>query len=501
MTAQSGDEIVRSLYKAALACSEHQDPALANALHIPTSLDEAITLAAKNNKVVIVTGNPGDGKTHLIRHVRGALGKKVHVNEDANQHDDIELAQIIDKAVSSRNGLVLAINEGVLLNICEHAKTKSAWARPVLDAILKPYVYDKDDPSGSDQIVMLDLNLRNNLSSHIVDEALKRVTALVDKKGPLADNAARLNATSTRERVTALLDAVGRTGFHATMRDLLGFLAYLVAGSDLEDPNSVQPYYINAFQGGVGPLFDRVREFDPIYSPTPFLDDRLYMAEDAPKDWNYWPADEVRVGEVLSSFEQRKRRAYFEHKDGAAILRAERDDVGRLFSQLRRLEQAPEQIAIRLLNRFFESKDSDTTSLTLWVSHQFSARAIRYVVSRQAVPSYELEIMVPRLSRGLSAAFKDHYPDHVILKHKKMPLADGIVIDRRLLSMLVAGDRQSGTGSRSLEAFTKIAAFYDRLARVNTGAQSIVQILRLDTMAKARIGVNVEEASYYVPGG
>jgi hypothetical protein len=89
----------------------------------------------------------------------------------------------------------------------------------------------------------------------------------------------------------------------------------------------------------------------------------------------------------------------------------------------------------------------------------------------------------------------------VILKHKQMTLADGLVVDRRLVSMLVAGDRHSGTGNRSLEAFTKIAAFYDRLARANTGAQSIVQVLRLDTMAKARIGVNVAEATYYVPGG
>jgi hypothetical protein len=496
-----GDDLVRSLYKATLSCADHQDPEFARALHISTPLDDAIVLAAQKKKVVIITGNPGDGKTHLIRHIRKDLSGRVEVNEDANQYDDADLTRAIDKAVAARMPLVVAINEGVLLNVCERAKAKFAWARPIRDLILKPYVYDADEIRGHDQIVMLDLNLRNNLAPNTVQQALKKVAALADAVGPLADNAQRLTNPTTLKRVTDLLDAVGKTGFHATMRDLLGFLAYLVAGADQDDPEEVRPYFVNAFDGGVGPLFERVREFDPVLSPAPFLDDQLFMAEDRPEEWAYQPPDETRISGDLDSFNRRKRRAYFEHIRGGAILRSERDDIARHFGQLRRVDQSPEQVAIRLLNRFFESKDGDTANLVLWFSHQYSAKAVRYVVSRQAVPAFELEIKVPRLPDSLSDAFKDHYPDHVILRHKQMPLNDGLVIDRRLVSMLVTGDRYAGTGSRSLEAFTKIAAFYDRLARRANGAQAIVQILRLDNMTKTRIGVNVADAVYYVPGG
>jgi hypothetical protein len=497
-----GDDIVRSLYKSSASCADHHDAVFLKGLHIQTAIDDAITLAARQNKIVIVTGNPGDGKTHLIRRVQDDFPAKARVNEDANQREDKALIKEIDDAYQSKNPFVLAINEGVLLSICEQARTKSVWAKDVIQAILRPYIYDDEVMQSDSRLLVLDLNLRNNLARDIVRQAIEKVVSLADKTGALADNAARLKNALVVERMIALLDAVGRTGYHATMRDLLGFIAYLLCGGEEEpDAERPRPYYVNAFVGGIGRLFERVRAFDPLASPVPFLDDRLYMCLDEDNEWILDLPSERREKENIDLFKARKRRAYFEHTAGDSILRVERSDVDKTFANLNRFEQAPEHVAIRLLNRFFECKEPGNDNLTLWVGHQYWAKPLRYVASRDSVSSNDLVVRVPRLPRHLAQAFSDHYPDHVILIHRSAKdLGDGLVINRGMVAMLLAGDRTSGVGARNTEALAKIASFYDRLAKLST-AQNIVQILRLDNAEKVRIGVQVDTRAYFIPGG
>jgi hypothetical protein len=503
MTKVSGGDIVRSMYKSSSSCADHHDAAFLKDLHIHTAIDDAILLAVRQNKIVIITGNPGDGKTHLIRRVQqDEFPAKARVNEDANQRDDRALIKEIDDAYASKHAFVLAINEGVLLSICEQATTKSVWAKDVIRAILCPYVYGDERPQTDQRFLILDLNLRNNLARDIVRQAIEKVVALADKKSALAKNAARLKQPVVVKRLIALLDAVGRTGYHATMRDLFGFIAYLMCGGEEElGAEGPRPYYVNAFVGGIGPLFEQVRKFDPLASPAPFLDDRLFMCLDEDDEWGLDLPSERRDKENLELFKDRKRRAYFEHNAGDAILRAERSDVDKAFADLKRAEQAPELVAIRLLNCFFESKSSGNEILTLWVGHQYSAKAMRYVASRDSVSSNDLVVRVPTLPPHLAQAFSDHYPDHVILINRSAKdLGDGLVINRNMVAMLLAGDRNSGIGTRNPEALAKIGAFYDRLAKSST-PQNIVQILRLDNAEKLRIGVQVDTRAYFIPGG
>ena len=126
----SGDEIVRSLYKSALSCADHHDADFLKSMHINTPLDDVLLMAIRQKKIAIITGNPGDGKTHLIRKMQeNDIPAKVIVNMDANQLDDEDLIKMLDKAHHNKNGLVLAINEGVLLSVCEQAKERSVWAK------------------------------------------------------------------------------------------------------------------------------------------------------------------------------------------------------------------------------------------------------------------------------------------------------------------------------------------------------------------------------------
>ncbi|MEM4724575.1 MAG: hypothetical protein QXP01_06150 [Candidatus Hadarchaeum sp.] len=504
MPTVSGDDIVRSLYKSILSCADHHDDksSVLKGLHIKTAIDAAIIKAVGENKIVIITGNPGDGKTHLIRQVQNKFPKEARVYLDANQRDDEQWIKEMDEAYSSKYPFVLAINQGVLLSICE--KAQSPWAKVASQAILRPYIYTDDEEAleTDARILVLDLNLRNNLAKDIVKKAIENVVALADLNGTLAENAARLKNPIVVERVAALLDAVGRTGYHATMRDLLGFIAYLMCGGEEElEAKKPRPYYVNAFVGGIGGLFERVREFDPLRLPAPFLDDRLFMCLDDDSEWELRQPSERREKENMDLFKDRKRRAYFEHKDGDRILRIEQSDVDRKFDELKQVDQAPEMVAVRLLNQFFEGSKADPSNLTLWMGHQYWAKPIRFVASCETISARDLAIRIPKLPKHLRDIFPDHYPDHVMLNHcASKDINDGLVIDRSMVAMLLAKDQSTGIGLHHTEVFAKIAAFYDRLARL-ANKQNIVQILRLDNGEKVRIGVQTERRVYFIPGG
>jgi hypothetical protein len=502
----NGAEIVRTLYKSITSCSDHHTVDVIKLLHIETPVDDAIVRGANENKVVIVTGNPGDGKTHLIRRVGDQFPKSLWrdggVQTDANEMEDEEIVKAVTAALEKRRGLILAINEGILLEICERQRARLPWAGDVADRVLHPFSYGPNADRSRSRVVILDLNLRNCLGPTVAGAALDRLLDLVEGAPAgaegLLENAQRLRQPVVRERVLYLLGSIGQTGFHATMRELLGFLSYLLCGG--EGGSAPAPHYAqNAFGGGQGALFDRVRELDPVRMPMPFLDDALWNCTDTPDDWTVSDPGEYREPGDRDAFVRRKRRSFFEHQQGRDIVRIDQQAIEREFARLRSSSQSPEQAAIRLINNFFKP-GATSESLVLWVYHQYSVRPIRHIVSRQAVRAQDLRVVVPRLPDALGAAFPDYQPDHVVLHHKATGPGDGLIIDRRLVRMLLEGDRSMGLGTRNLEAQKKVAGFFDRLAK-HAGDQPVVSILRLDSGVENQIGVDLDTKSFFIPGG
>src|SRR5206468_1664581 len=116
-----------------------------------------------------------------------------------------------------------------------------------------------------------------------------------------------LREPQVRERLVALLQLVATRTGHVTMRQLVGFVAYLItsgrsatervrAGQD-----AVGLAYCNlAFDGGVGPLFDAVRAvFDPAEVTHPDWDDQLWLGDTDPRAWlGNPPAKPVTLNEL-----------------------------------------------------------------------------------------------------------------------------------------------------------------------------------------------------------
>jgi hypothetical protein len=157
---------------------------------------------------------------------------------------------------------------------------------------------------------------------------------------------------------------------------------------------------------------------------------------------------------------------------------------------------------VGLLNRFFDRDETSTDVLFLWVTHRFDAQAPRFAAASDSVPVSSLEVLRPKIRPELEAAFPDFQPSHVVLAHKEGSAADGLRIDRALLSSLLDAANGLPTSFRRGEPETRIAAFYERLRYRLIDADESTVYVRLvdrDTGANHRVAVDVRVGTFVEP--
>ena len=514
-TRESNIALIAGLYRATGSCADHHDPATVRLLHIETAIDDFLRARAPTGGVVFVTGNPGDGKTHLLRRLEAELkASKMDAVLDANEAGNAELIERVDSTLRRKGrGLAVAINEGVLIQVLREAGDRK-WARTALDLLLAPYVFRGQAAPVDSTVTVLDLNLRNNLSPTVVRKAMAVLASLSGKCADcpgscsLQRNVDALSGEAL-ERLISLLDRVARSGFHATMRDLEGLLSYLLVGS-IDCAAFAQgesaPYWVNAFEGAQGPIFDALRRVDPYLQTSPLLDDQLWRAADTDKDWLVAEPrtdhGEMTLEERKVQFINRKRRAFFEHRQGAQILVAGGTAVDRVMSDL--LSGSARRSVttlIRLLNRFFDRSDNRGDTLQLWVTHRFDAQASRFAAASQSVAATDFEVLVPKLRPELNDAFPDFPVQHVVLCLREQQPGQGLRVDRPLVEALIAAEQGMPSTFRRGEPEARIAAFFDRVSKLRPQLDDLVEVrvVDTDTGASIRVGVDVTAKAYARP--
>jgi hypothetical protein len=518
MPTQSKVILVQSLYRALYSCADHLDAESIDLLHIETTLERSVRTRAIEGQVVFVTGNPGDGKTFLLKRIEPELlAAKVQVCLDANEMDDSDLAKMIDSGLRRKSGLVIAINEGILVELAKDF----SWAGEIRSQLLRPFQYREEGHPKDPRISVLDMNLRNNLAPSIVRSALNRLLQLC---APCSEcpqgncrgiqNVQRLSEEIVSDRLSGLLSLVARSGYHATMRDLFGFLSFVLWGGltcrdVVEETRLNKPRYYseNAFVGGVGALFDEVRRFDPAGHTSPLLDDQLWRYKDQQSNWWLPATGEAQetgdLDERRGAFEARKRRAYFEHRGGESILRNAGKDVEKMLRDLVDLSGVNPSRVVRLLNRFYNRGEERSEGLHLWVTHRYDARPSRFAAARWHVSTNDLEILVPKLRPDLAEAFPEYQPDHVVLVRKGDAPGAGLRIDKILLEALFEADQGQSSSFRGGEPGVRIATFYDRLAKHEAtgdkGRIAEVRVVDIDTGASMRVAVDLKDRKYVHP--
>jgi hypothetical protein len=517
---------VERLYRNANSYADRLTPDELDWIHVDLGLDDYLLDSARDGLQIVITGNPGDGKTFLIERLREQLTREHNavVITDANELSYAETLSAWRSCDDNGRPFVLAINEWPLFELRRVARAEGF--EPVTEAVrqVQSAVYYGSPPEPRrGRVAVIDLNLRNVLASRVVVSAMERLTADrfvadLNPADPAARNVVRMRSPRVQERLAVLLERGSRLGEHVTMRQLMGFLAYvLTGGSDstgrIASQGDDRYLYANlVFEGGMGPLFSLVRRaFDPAKITHPDLDEELWRGTTDASDW-LDPSD-VPLGATACAEEDRercfrvaKRRFFFEHSRGAELLDLlpnDEDDFDRVLRE--GLEGDPQLVREMVLavNRFFEpdSPKEDDDRLTLWQSHRFDVRAPSALVALYYESADAMTVEGPDLAEWVTAWLaKDmqRVGEFALATRDRHSQPTRLLIDREVYLTLREAAVGLGRSTWSRSVTRKVTRFVDDLHRVfhEPKALSDLEIRNVDTDLRARLQVRRSPPRY-----
>jgi hypothetical protein len=497
-------------------------------IHVDLGLDDYLLNSARDGVQIVITGNPGDGKTFLIERLRDTLvsTSDAVVITDANECTDAEILSSWRSCEDNSRAFVLAINEWPLFELRRLARADGF--EPVGEAVrqVQSAIYYGDPPDARrGRVAVIDLNLRNVLAGRVVSSSIERLTndrfvSDLSDADPAKRNVELLRTARVRDRLGCLLEQASRRGQHTTMRQLMGFLAFIMtAGTDttgrIMSQGDGRFLYANlAFEGGEGPLFDLVsRSFDPAAITHPDIDEELWRGTTNPEDW-LDPAD-VPLAPAACAEEERercfrvaKRRFFFEHASGEALLQLLPSDE-REFDRVLKdgLDGDPQLVRemVLAINRFYEpdSSKTDDDQLTLWQSHRYDVRAPAAFVALYNQPADGMTVQGPYLAEWVTSwlpgdmrrinEFALATPDHGDPTHSSR-----LLIDREMYLTLREAAVGLGRSTWSRSVARKVTRFVDELHRLfhDPKPLSDLEIRNVDTNLRASVLVRREPPRY-----
>lgn len=444
-------EFLQRLYRDTSAYSDQLDDTQRAAINIETPLEGYILQKLQQGISVILTGNAGDGKTHVLKRLREqieAIGAKVILDASV-----VHPAEIIDEwqiALDTNVPICIAANEWPLFTLI-----RDFGDFPPLQAVRKQIdqqlIYDeKLDATPDierDGVVVIDLGKRNHLQKQFFQAALQAVLRddLYEqcarchfyKECDTTKNRKLLSNDRVSDRLSELVSRLAVMGYHVTVRELLSTISYMVFGGRVCNTLAKHSGKRSGFYSdqifsteAIGNLFDLFREnIDPARISHPHWDVKLTYNDYKDSEWidsnTIEPSrsdSNISLESQKPIFEHLKRRFYFEHEYGAEVLKMISDDEQRFAALVDPTNTDTEAILddiLEAINAFFcpvipESEARER--LFVWSSHHYDERAPKAFLSKQQIErsKNELVIQKPRLSSSIRDAF-DYYPDHVRL--------------------------------------------------------------------------------------
>jgi len=526
----SASEFVERLYRSTNSYADRLSGEQLEWVDVDLGLNDHLLELGRAGKQVIVTGNPGDGKTHLIERLRERLQDECGalVLTDANIHSDGELLTAWRTCEREQRPMVLAINEWPLFVLRRHPD--AAGFAPLTEALrqVQQAMYFVDPPTDPlhDRVRVIDLSLRNVLAEPIVLAVIERLTHDRFYEGLPPDDPARRNRDALRhprvhKRLVRVLERVAAEGHHATMRQLVGFIAYLITGGRTPVERLAQPgshrfhYSTLAYDPvAVGPLFDAVRAaFDPAAVTHPRHDADLWRGTTDNAGWIEPAAASVGAlhlpppdADRQETFLAMKRRFYFEHERGEDLLDLVPSDEA-TFDKLAREGQAGIPTVVRdllvALNRFFEPDypDSERDHLYLWQSHRFDVRSPEAFMALHSLGHQQFSIEPPRFASWVDGWLPEGQRllrSFALVAHSDSGTPVVLTVDRHLYLTLSEAQRGLARASWSRSATRKITRFVDRLHELADQAADVedVRIRNTETDLEQKFEIQRNPARY-----
>ena len=513
------------------------------ALHIEMPLEGYLLARARKGISIVLTGNAGDGKTHLARALQRRLGGDADRFEFAFDATAIMtnhggVTPIIEKWRQARNdgkAMVLAINQYPLYMFRRELKN----ALPdISDAIDQQWrarlnVDALDAPPSDDLLLLVDLSLRNPLSRHFAGSMLNKMLAtpaIVRYAASNADpnfsfNFRRLSHSMVKERLFELFERVVSSGGRATIRELWILCARLLFGTseDVEYPGAHRTWYSERlfFSDARFPLSEALRSVaDPAEVSHPQIDRRLEDPRGTKAgDWivngeqpDFLPSPAVGIcgsnedrDRYRECFAALKRRFYFEHKEGGEthIFKLDESSHAHFHTILRSEENETEHLRflIGAINRCYFPHDFEGTQekLCLWIGHRLDEQPTKSFVASECIPHDRLIIRRP-VPTGALKDVLEYVPDHLFLSVKN---TDGTVsrdlslrVDAGLFDTLWAIRHGLPRHLINPGELNRLDSFIDRLRRVNPAQLAEFLIYNAEHVASSTLKMSTNPVRY-----
>ena len=480
-------------------------------MHIETPLEEYLLQRAEDGCSIVLTGNAGDGKTHLARILRrrieGAAGRFDFALDATAMMNRVEgVGPVIERWRQARHAgkqMVLAINQYPLYILRRALRDALPDVSEEIERQWNTRLTAESGGLGpvSDTLILVDLSLRNPLSREFSGRVLGKMLAdpAVRKHAAsgvdmtLSFNFDRLANADVRERLFELFDRVISYGRRTTVRELWILIARLLFGTTTHNgtPGATETWYSERlFAYDVRfPLCKALQTLsDPAEISHPHVDRRLENPHGTrPTEWRVGsePPDplpspaSIQGHEACEKFRQRfralKRRFYFEHEDGGKqLFELDLGSHAKFHSILRSPEADADnlRLLVEAINRSYcpHRFEGDRDNLYLWIGHRLDEQPTKSFVAGECIPCTRLEIRRPEPPGALKAAI-GYVPDHIVLSvtaGQSSVSTDGALrIDAALFRTLSAMLHGLPRHLINPDELNRLDTFMDRLRRMD----------------------------------
>lgn len=505
-----GLQFVRDFYRGTSAYADHVDEELLSRIHLRTKLDDAIMEAAKTGKDIVLTGNPGDGKTHIIRMLKEKLenlSTPAIVELDASTLSNNDIYQRWNAAHERKAPFVIAINAAVLYSVYNaypnFAPIKEAYFQMIHSVVFHG---EEREPAS---LVVFDLSKREALTKEILEQAISKMTADEHYREcldcPLHDacvvkkNRRLLNNPLFQERLSIVLQRVSLQGYHATLRELQSFIAYLIFGNrsckQLNQTAGNSTFdIVNLIYSGKGNLFTAINNaIDPINISHPVWDEKILLNEIAPSTWvdGYEVPAEAIAYDNDELFRLRKRQFFFFNQYGDELLNILDDDASRFQDFLDQEDGKIIKELISKLNGFFGAARASNTKLQIWSGHRYNNEPRKVLISAGVIKKNEFTIGRPTLLKSMREGI-DMTSNYIRLEKKDAP-SIFLKINFEMYQMLNEAERGVPVLFTESDLVKKVWRFIEQLQTFDDSDRNDnVEVGLLDVQNKRTIMIDID---------
>jgi hypothetical protein len=453
---QDAARALRELLERGAVYADRFPPAVREALDVPDQLTDVVVQALSRREHVVLSGNAGDGKSHLAQNALDALPSRsclevtatqplpelippeaVVFVRDASALSDNEVSHAVNAARRTGAPLLITINEGPLNSLA--AFEGGEFFREVRDVLhARAQGVLVGDPDG---VLILSLSGRQLAKSDFVEGALAKFLPLVtpcrncgtSRDCPRVVGARALRRSRrARVRVALLLNLLTNRGHHLSAREIWLFLTDLFFGwtctPEQDEVERASGYFwMRVFEADNKLSRDIALEFDPVNAPMAREDIMLWQGRFAELDYDQdfpgqSPSGVARDSreDGLRLFAAAKRAFFFFSKDLDPDSLVSRQSMAPDFGRL--LETAvvdPRRVireVVGLINRY---RLDARTENDLWISRHHSMAAHRRPYALAAagkLPIETLEISVPFAHEAHVYPGAGFFPDRLLLR-------------------------------------------------------------------------------------